>query len=77
MKKGNAILDLSGEVCPVPLVKTRRAMDNMERGDVIEVIVTSKDSEVNIIMAAKELGMKIAKIGTDKDGKWHIRIRKQ
>ena len=77
MKKGNAILDLSGEVCPVPLVKTRRAMDNMERGDVIEVIVTSKDSKVNIIMAAKELGMKIAKIGTDKDGKWHILIRKQ
>lgn len=77
MKKGNAILDLSGEVCPVPLVITRRAMDNMERGDVIEVIVTSKDSKVNIIMAAKELGMKIAKIGTDKDGKWYIRIRKQ
>ncbi len=73
----NAILNLSGEVCPVPLVKTRRAMDKMERGDILEVIITSEDSKVNIIMAAKELGMKIAKIGKDKDGKWHILIRKK
>ena len=70
-------LDLSGEVCPVPLVKSRRAMDKMESGEILEIIVTSEDSKVNIIMAAKELGMKIGKIEKDKDGKWHILIRKK
>lgn len=70
-------LDLSGEVCPVPLVKARKAMDKMESGEILEIIITSEDSKVNIIMAAKELGMKIGKIGKDKDGKWHILIRKK
>ncbi|HIE18358.1 TPA: sulfurtransferase TusA family protein [Candidatus Bathyarchaeota archaeon] len=70
-------LDLSGEVCPVPLVKSRRAMDKMESGDILEIIVTREDSRVNIVMAAKELGMEIRKIGRDKAGKWHIIIRKK
>jgi len=70
-------LDLSGEVCPVPLVKSRRAMDKMESGDVLEIIVTREDSRVNIVMAAKELGMEIRKIRKDKHGKWHIIIRKK
>lgn len=72
----NAILDLSGAVCPVPLIKARRAMDKMESGDILEVIITDEESKVNVTMAAKELGMKIAKVITDKDGKWHILIRK-
>jgi len=70
-------LDLSGEVCPVPLVKSRRAMDKMESGDILEIIVTREDSRVNIVMAAKELGMEIRKIRKDNDGKWHIIIRKK
>jgi len=76
MARSNVILDLTGEVCPVPLVKTRRALDKMEKGDILEVIVTDEESKVNIIMAAKELGMEIAKIGTN-DGKWRIIIRKR
>lgn len=71
------ILDLSGEVCPVPLVKSRRAMDKMEIGEILEIIITSEDSQVNIIMAAKELGMEIKRVGKDKDGKRHIFIRKK
>ena len=70
-------LDLSGEVCPVPLVKSRRAMDRMDCGDILEIIVTREDSRVNIVMAAKELGMEIREIKKDKDGRWHILIRKK
>jgi len=73
----NTILDLSGEACPLPLIKARRAIDKMESGDILEVIVTDEDSKGNIIMAAKELGTEIAKIGTDKNGKWHITVRKK
>jgi len=72
----NTILDLSGEACPLPLIKARRAMDKMESGDILEVIITDEESKVNITTAAKELRMKIAKVRTDKDGKWRILIRK-
>lgn len=68
------ILDVSGDTCPVPLVKARRAMDKMEMGGILEVIVTGEDSKVNIMMAAKELGMDIVRVREDY-GKWHIIIR--
>ena len=71
------ILDLSGEVCPVPLVKSRRAMDKMESGEILEIIITNDDSKVNIIMAAKELGMEIKRISKDKDGRWRVLVRKK
>jgi len=71
------ILDLSGEVCPVSLVKARRAMDKMGSGGILEIIVTGEDSKVNITMAAKELGIDVKRIEKDEDGKWHILIRKE
>ena len=71
------ILDLSGEVCPAPLVKSRRAMDKMENGEILEIIVTDEDSKVNITMAAKELGIEVRRVEEDKDGRWHIIVRKK
>lgn len=71
------VLDLSGEVCPVPFIKARRAMDKMNAGDILEIIVTNEDSKGNITMAAKDLGLEIKRVGNDKDGKWHILIRKK
>ena len=70
------ILDLSGEACPAPLVKSRRAMDKMESGEILEIIVTDEDSKGNILMAAEELGIKVGRAGKDKDGRWHILVRK-
>lgn len=70
------ILDLSGEVCPVPLVKARRAMDKMKVGEILEIITTNESSKGNIVMAAKELGMEVVKVRED-DGRWHIIIRKK
>lgn len=71
------ILDLSGEVCPVPLVKSRRAMDKMRSGEILEIIIASENSKVNITLAAKELGNKIKRIEKDENGKWHITIQKK
>ncbi|MEM2922683.1 MAG: sulfurtransferase TusA family protein [Candidatus Bathyarchaeia archaeon] len=71
------ILDVSGQACPIPLVKARRAMDKMQPGEILEVIVTDDDSKVNITMAAKELNMDLKRITQDNDGRWHITIRKK
>jgi len=76
VKNMGVILDVSGDVCPVPLVKARRAMDKMEGGDILEVIVTGDDSKVNIMMAAKELRMELVRVREDY-GKWHLTIRKK
>ena len=37
-------LDCSGLVCPMPIVKTNKALKNMNEGEVIEIIATDKGS---------------------------------
>ena len=76
MVKADVVLDVSGEVCPVPLVKTRRALDKMEKERILEVIGTDEEAKLDIIMAVRELKMELIKEETEKDGKWHIIIRK-
>ncbi|RUL48619.1 MULTISPECIES: sulfurtransferase TusA family protein [Lysinibacillus] len=36
------ILDAKGLACPMPIVKTKKAMDTLEPGQVLEVQVTDK-----------------------------------
>jgi len=75
--KPNVVLDFSGEACPLPLIKTRRALDQMGKGEVLEVIGTDEKARTDIIMAVKELGMQLEKMATDKDGKWRMLVRKR
>lgn len=77
MEESCAILDVAGEVCPVPLVKTRKSLEKLKENEVLIVIGDSIESEREIIMAVKELGMELIGVETDKDGKWHIFIRKK
>ena len=37
-------LDASGLACPMPVVRTRQAMDELSSGDVLEVISTDRGS---------------------------------
>ncbi|WP_435334263.1 sulfurtransferase TusA family protein [Haloarchaeobius sp. TZWWS8] len=37
-------LDVKGENCPMPVVKTKQAIDDLEPGDVLEVVATDSGS---------------------------------
>ncbi len=76
MVKADVVLDVSGEFCPVPLVKTRRALDKMEKDRTLEVIGTDEEAKLDILLAVRELRMELIKEETTKDGKWRIVIRK-
>ena len=39
-------LDVHGESCPTPVVRTKGAIDGLDRGEVIEVIATGSMSDV-------------------------------
>ncbi len=42
---GNKLsLDCSGLVCPMPIVKTKKTIQNMNSGEVLEIIATDKGS---------------------------------
>lgn len=37
-------IDAKGEVCPIPLAKTKTAVDGLSEGDVLEVLATERNS---------------------------------
>ncbi|MBO8170836.1 MAG: sulfurtransferase TusA family protein [Bacillaceae bacterium] len=46
--KADETLDCQGLSCPMPVVKTKKAMENLEPGQVLEVIATDKGSLADI-----------------------------
>ena len=68
-------VDCTGEICPVPLVETRKALRKAKEGDIVEVIGTHPASKKEIPMAVKALGLEL--IGVQEEGgMWKIKIRK-
>lgn len=62
----NEILDAKGLACPMPIVRTKKAITNLEPGQVIEVQATDKGSTADIKAWADSTGHQY--LGTVEDG---------
>ena len=49
-------VDTSGLACPMPIVRTRQAIDELASGDVLEIISTDRGSLTDIPSWADTLG---------------------
>ena len=54
--KANVVLDAKGFACPMPIVKTKKAMNDLEPGEVLEVQATDKGSKADIKAWAESTG---------------------
>jgi len=72
--KPDYILDIRGEICPYPLLKTTKRVATMESGKILEVIATDPMAPENISAWADDHGHKILKI--IKNGDIRIFIQK-
>ncbi|MEH7107464.1 sulfurtransferase TusA family protein [Bacillus sp. JJ1764] len=52
----NVTLDAKGLACPMPIVKTKKAMNNLEEGQVLEVQATDKGSKADMKAWAESTG---------------------
>jgi len=64
--KANRTLDAKGLSCPMPIVKTKKAMNDLEPGQVMEVEATDKGSLADMKAWAKASGHHY--LGTIQDG---------
>lgn len=55
------VLDAKGLACPMPIVRTKKAMDTLRTGEVLEVHVTDKGSVKDIPAWANKGGHDIVK----------------
>lgn len=50
------LLDVKGLSCPMPIVKTKKTIDVMEQGQVLEVHATDKGAKKDLAAWAKATG---------------------
>ncbi len=74
--KSDRTVDCTGLYCPEPVFRTRIALDEMEKGEILEVIADDPAAEEDIKNLVKHLGHSILELR--KEGKTlYILIRKE
>lgn len=61
-RKADAFLDLRGVLCPTNFVKTKLQLEEMEQGEVLEIIIDAGEPMANVPRSIKEEGHKIIKV---------------
>ena len=74
-KKPAANLDLRGVICPVNFVKTKLKLEEINIGEILEVLIDAGEPIANVPRSIKEEGHKIIKVEKI-DGHFRLLIEK-
>lgn len=75
--KPNKILDVRGLFCPEPVLKTKKAMDTMRVGEVLEIVGTDPGSKADLPAWAKRAGHEFLELKEEKEAnRYYIRKKK-
>ncbi|MGG3558768.1 sulfurtransferase TusA family protein [Peribacillus frigoritolerans] len=61
------VLDAKGLACPMPIVKTRKAMNDLQKGQVLEIHVTDKGAKADLAAWSKSGGHELMETAEEND----------
>lgn len=70
-------IDIRGLVCPYTFVKAKLAIEDMEVGEVLEIVLDYREAANNIPKSMQDHGQKVLKVAQTGDKEWVIVIRKE
>ncbi len=68
-------LDVRGEVCPYPDVKSKRKVKKMNSGEVLQILVDYPLSAERIPETMKSLGHELISVEKKGDAEWEILVK--
>ncbi|MSQ15205.1 MAG: sulfurtransferase TusA family protein [Dehalococcoidia bacterium] len=75
--KVNLELDLRGEVCPYTFVKSKLAIEDMEIGEVLQVILDHMEAVDNVPKSMTNEGQQVLGVDQINETDWAVTILKQ
>ncbi len=69
-------VDLKGQVCPYTFVRSKLAIEKMNVGEVLEIILDHKQAIENVPRSMENEGQKVLKVEQTGEKEWHIFVRK-
>jgi TusA-related sulfurtransferase len=73
--KPTGVLDVRGEVCPYPDVKTQKKVKSMKSGEILEVLVDYPLSAERIPASMEKMGHEVLKVDKTGASEWKILIK--
>lgn len=74
--KSDQLLDATGLACPMPIVKTKKAIDTLASGQVLEVRATDKGAQSDLAAWARSTGHELLQ-STENNGVYAFWIKKK
>ena len=69
-------LDIRGQVCPYTFVRSKLAIEKMNLGEVLEIILDHRAAVDNVPRSMENEGQKVLKIEQTGEKEWRIVVRK-
>lgn len=70
------VLDAKGLACPMPIVRTKKSIDELSSGDILEIQATDKGSKNDLTAWVNSTGHELIQY-TEEDGVFKFWIKKQ
>ena len=69
-------IDIRGQVCPYTFVRSKLAIEKMNLGEVLEIILDHKAAVENVPKSMENEGQKVLTVEQTGDNEWRIVVRK-
>ncbi|MBF0607256.1 MAG: sulfurtransferase TusA family protein [Candidatus Magnetobacterium sp. LHC-1] len=73
----NKRIDIRGLHCPYTFVKSKLAIETMNVGEVLEIVLDYQEASVSIPKSMQDHGHKVLKVDKVNDKDWILLIRKE
>ncbi len=70
-------INIKGLVCPYTFVKSKLAVEDMEVGEVLEILLDYEEAARSVPKSMEELGQKVLSVEKINDTDWILLIRKE
>lgn len=70
-------IDITGLVCPYTFVKAKLAIEAMDVGQVLEILLDFEEASRSIPTSMKDHGHTVLDVAGPEGGRWTLRIRKE
>jgi TusA-related sulfurtransferase len=74
--KVDKTIDIRGQVCPYTFVRSKLAIEKMNVGEVLEIILDHKAAVENVPKSMENEGQKVLAVEQTSEKEWRIVVRK-
>ena len=73
----NKTLDIKGEVCPYTFVWSKLALEELDDGQVLEIIVDHLPAATNVPRSLRAEGHRVLRVEQINDSDWRMAVQKK